>query len=201
MTSEYRVIFVSVGTRIDAFETKVLLPFGRDDPFAKEGYPGPDGIYLKASYCFLAHIRIRQTLSRSKEIRTPDTPHGRGSINFAVINALLESLQSWYETLPPYMRFVPSINCIELPTDGPIAEKLEKLDDNLSWLRSFYFSCHAVFVWSMVVEAATSTDANFDGQVGEAVKRMAFGIIGTIASTSQYMNGRFHPIVWTQSQR
>ena len=96
------------------------------------------------------------------------------------------------------MRFLPTVDCDKYPEDGSPAPEI---DDNLAWLRTLYFSCHATFVCSMVIEMAASNDSNADAQCAEAVKRLAFGVVGTIDSTRQYMKGKFHPMVWTQSQR
>lgn len=189
------MLFVNPGTRIDAYEENVPLPYGRDDPFRSDG--GPDEIYTKAAFCFLAHIRIRQTLNRSKETRTPNTQEEEGKINFSVIGALFESLHAWYDTLPTAMRFPPTIDYNRFPETRPL---VPVIDDNLSWLRTFYFSCYGVFVWPVVMEAVSFDGPITDNRFVEAVQHMAYSISGVIASISQYMNGKFHPIVWTHSQ-
>jgi hypothetical protein len=95
------------------------------------------------------------------------------------------------------MQFPPTVDCSGIPERGPLASVI---DDNLSWLRTFYFSCYGVFVWPVVIEAAGSGAPITDSRFAEAVQHMSYGICGVIASVSQYMNGRFHFVVWTHAQ-
>jgi hypothetical protein len=75
MNSEHRVCYVNPGSRLDTYEDQIGLPFGVEDPFPRLSRPdGMDSTYLQAAFYFLAAIKIRQTLNRSKEVRKPGKP-------------------------------------------------------------------------------------------------------------------------------
>jgi hypothetical protein len=115
-----------------------------------------------------------------------------------MMTALNEQLDDWYRALPPPLRFEKTLNCDKFPDDGrPLAPVI---DDNICWLRASYWSCPAVFSWPAAHDAAVHGQLHTKPEYRQAVKTNLEGVMRMISSTSQYMSGKFHPVVWSQAQ-
>jgi hypothetical protein len=116
-------------------------------------------------------------------------------MKFNVASALEKELKKWYEIIPENIQFDPLFH---LPDTFYLAPKIE---DNIAWLRSSAALCPTLFYWHAAFNAAT-TNAPFLGQeYREGLEKHLLGFMGYVSSASQYLDGRFNPMIWSQAQK
>jgi hypothetical protein len=202
--SQLRIIHVNPGSRLDAYEESVGLPYGNQNPFPP--VDGPNRIYTKSGFFLLAHIRLQQFLNRGKDTRNP----GRrftlqallisdsgdfNMISFAMASALEAGLADWYAALKPEVWFDSNI-----PVDKPpdYSSLTPKIDDSIIWLRSSHAFLPGYFVWPAVLEAINSSlsTSTIPQRYREAVEKFCMATMRYIISASQVVAGSFSPQVW-----
>jgi hypothetical protein len=112
--------------------------------------------------------------------------------------ALDTETEGWYQNLPPAIRFDRDI-IVDLDLD-PQSLLAPLVEDNVAWLRSSYMAIPMMAYWELVVSAATVTDSELTDERCKAINKWQVSFMKYVASAYQYMNGKFHPLVWTQSQ-
>ena len=114
-------------------------------------------------------------------------------------SALEIELGNWHNNLPPHISFDPNINVDTLPAYGPLARLV---DDNVAWIRSSYVACRVILYWHAALGAAMATSSVDLGQEYRlGVEKHLLGFMRYTASAKQYLFDRFHPLVWSQSQK
>jgi hypothetical protein len=208
MNSEHRVCYVNPGSRLDNYEDRIGLPFGVEDPFPKVDTPtGLDAAHLQAAFYFLAAIRMRQTLNRSKEVRKLGTAtclqlisgaKDDESFQPAIAVALEEEVSRWYNTLPPPIKFDGNFSVDTFPTYGTLAPPVT---DQVAFLRTQYVAAKIALYWPAAYELLSSSKPlERDVRYRNAIIAQVTAAKRWIASTDQYLNRRFTPQAWTLSQ-
>lgn len=114
-------------------------------------------------------------------------------------SALDIEIEQWYHRLPPTIRFDRDIRVDAFPAYGRLAPLVE---DNVAWLRGSYMAIPAMAYWEPAFTAATGpSNTELSGEHREAVIKFQLGFMRYVASARQYLDEKFHPLVWTQSQK
>lgn len=123
-------------------------------------------------------------------------------LKFKMGSAVEIEIEDWYETLPPTIRFDRNINLDAPPVYGRLAPLIEH---NVAMLRGSYMAIPAMACWEMVL-SATAFNPSGNGMEElppghrDSVKKFQLGLMNFIASAKQYLDDKFHPMVWIQVQ-
>ena len=151
---------------------------------------------------------MQKTCNRARYTRKHGTPVAFVTMRLTIIAeeeseqlkyklglALDTETESWYQNLPPAIRFDRDIIVDPDPAyRSPLAPLVK---DNVAWLRSSYMAIPAMAYWEPVFSVATATDWELTDERCEAVIKWQVSFMKYVASAYQYMNGKFHPLVWT----
>ena len=108
-------------------------------------------------------------------------------------------VDNWYRTLPPAIRFDRDIKVDTFPAYGRLAPLVA---DNVAWLRGSYMAIPCMAYWEPAFTAATGPlYTELPDEHREAVFKFQMGFMKYVASARQYLDDKFHPLVWTQSQK
>lgn len=114
-------------------------------------------------------------------------------------SAMEIEIETWYQTLPPIIKFDRDIKVDTFPAYGRLAPMVE---NNVALLRGTYMAVPAMAYWQFAFTAATGpSKAELRDEQRQAVIKFQYGFMRYVASARQYLDDRFHPLVWTQSQK
>lgn len=113
-------------------------------------------------------------------------------------SALQEELSEWYKVVPEAIHFDDTSFDLTAVDTFYLAPKIE---NNVAWIRSSYAACPAMFYWHAALNAATTTAPFLGREYRDGLEKHLLGYMGYVSSASQYLDGRFNPIVWSQAQK
>jgi hypothetical protein len=120
-------------------------------------------------------------------------------LKFRMGSAVEIEVDIWYQTLPPAIRFDRDIKVDTFPAYGRLAPLVA---DNVAWLRGTYMAIPCMAYWEPAFTAATGPFyTELPDEHREAVVKFQMGFMKYVASARQYLDDKFHPLVWTQSQK
>ena len=109
-------------------------------------------------------------------------------------------IENWYQALPTEIRFERDFKVERASASGTLAPLVA---DNVAWLRGTYMAIPSMAYWGLAFTAATGphNGRELPQEYVKAVNKFQGSFMGYLASIRQYLDGRFHPLVWTQSQK
>jgi hypothetical protein len=115
--------------------------------------------------------------------------------------ALEIEIENWYQTLPPTIRFDRNINVNVFSAHESLVPLIEH---NVAMLRGSYMAILGMACWESVFTAATlgfPETVELPDEHRDAVRKFQLTFMRYVASARQYLNDKFHPMVWVQLQR